>query len=73
LLIKYIESVLWRVAKCLSYIEKARCLKVKQNVARVNSAVNFTKPRGLSQRQFRMFLHELESENGDTVYYSEAL
>ena len=29
LLIKYIKSVLWRVAKCLSYIEQARCLKVK--------------------------------------------
>jgi len=31
LLIKYIKSVLWKVAKCLSYIEHARCLKV--NVA----------------------------------------
>jgi len=30
LLIKYIKSVLWRVAKRLSYIEDARCLKVKQ-------------------------------------------
>jgi len=29
LLIKYIKSVLWREAKCLSYIEEARCLKVK--------------------------------------------
>jgi len=29
LLIKYIKSVHWRVAKCLSYIEEARCLKVK--------------------------------------------
>jgi len=28
LLIKYIKSFLWRVAKCLSYIEDARCLKV---------------------------------------------
>jgi len=27
-LIKYIKSVLWRVAKHLSYIEDARCLKV---------------------------------------------
>ena len=32
LLIKYIKSVLWRVAKCLSYIEEARCLKVKSHV-----------------------------------------
>jgi len=30
LLIKYIKSVLWRVAKCLSYIEDARCLKVNK-------------------------------------------
>jgi len=30
-LIKYIKSVLWRVSKCLSYIEEARCLKVKQH------------------------------------------
>jgi len=27
LLIKYIKRVLWRVAKCLSYIEEARCPK----------------------------------------------
>ena len=27
MLIKYIKSVLWRVAKRLSYIEDARCLK----------------------------------------------
>jgi hypothetical protein len=27
-LIKYVKSVLWRVAKRLSYIEDARCLKV---------------------------------------------
>jgi hypothetical protein len=29
LFIKYIKNVLWRVAKRLSYIEDARCLKVK--------------------------------------------
>ena len=29
LLIKYIKSVLWRVAKRLSYIGDARCLEVK--------------------------------------------
>ena len=28
MLIKYIKSVLWRVAKRLSYIQDARCLKV---------------------------------------------
>ena len=30
LLIKYIKSVLWRVVKCLSYLEEARCLKVNR-------------------------------------------
>jgi len=34
---KYIKSVLWRVAKRLSYIEDARCLKVKQLVHEVTS------------------------------------
>ena len=29
LLIKYIKSILWRVAKRLSYLEDARSLKVK--------------------------------------------
>ena len=42
LLIKYTKSVLWRVAKCLSYIEEARCLKV--NVT-LKSTVTF--PSGL--------------------------
>ena len=28
----YIKSVLWRVAKCLSYIEEARCLKIKESL-----------------------------------------
>jgi len=30
LLIKYTKSVLWRVAKRLSYLEEARCLKVNE-------------------------------------------
>ena len=32
LLIKYIKSVLGRVAKRLSYIEDARCLKVNKSL-----------------------------------------
>ena len=32
LLIKYIKSVLWGLAKRLSYIEDARCLKVKRQI-----------------------------------------
>ena len=30
LLIKYIKNILWRVVKCLSYTEEARCLKVNE-------------------------------------------
>ena len=30
LLIKYIKSLLWRVAKSLSYTEDVRCLKIKE-------------------------------------------
>ena len=33
-MIKYIKSVLWRIAKCLSYIEEARCLKVKRTMCK---------------------------------------
>jgi len=36
-LIKYIKSVLWRVVKRLSYIEDARCLKVKPGALRGSS------------------------------------
>jgi len=32
MLIKHIKSVLWRVAKRLSYIEDAQCLKVNVDV-----------------------------------------
>ena len=41
LLIKYIKSVLWRVAKRLSYIEDARCLKVNTSVRIYNKFKNF--------------------------------
>ena len=37
LLFKYIKSVLWRVAKRLSYIEDARCLQVKLRLQLKNS------------------------------------
>jgi len=49
-LIKYIKSVLWRVAKCLSYIEEARCLKVKiygQNNFRSTPSATFNSSASL--------------------------
>jgi len=39
LLIKYTKSVLWRVVKRLSYIEDARCLKVKIQLPQMKSRV----------------------------------
>jgi len=41
-LIKYIKSVLWRVAKCLSYIEEARCLKVNSNLEEILKQIQAT-------------------------------
>ena len=35
MLIKYIKSFLWRVAKRLSYTEEARCLKVKGEASEI--------------------------------------
>jgi len=51
LLIKYIKSVLWRVAKRLSYIQDARCLKVKWlcNPHSLSSAAKLS-------HQFNLFL-----------------
>ena len=38
-MIKYIKSVLWRVAKRLSYIEDARCLKVKISCKKIRETL----------------------------------
>ena len=38
LLNKYIKSVLWRVAKRLSYIEDAQCLKVKREARHLQNS-----------------------------------
>ena len=45
LLIKYRKSVLWKVAKRLSYIEDARCLKVKVLKTRYSYLVDTSKIR----------------------------
>jgi len=42
LLIKYIKSVFWRVVKCLSYIEDARCLKVNTHTPLSTLSLLFT-------------------------------
>ena len=73
LLIKYIKSVLWRVAKCQSYTEEARCLKVKHHAEedmRRTSGVNLSflqfntiKPRRKTASEPRRFSIE-ESADG---------
>ena len=46
-MIKYIKSFLWGVAKRLSYIEEARCLKVKLNTYVTTMSLHFTLFRDL--------------------------
>ena len=77
-LIKYIKSVLWRVAKRLSYIEDARCLKVKPDRKRLYQCV--TVPPPLSQRyQLNRCLHTVPFEGGNSsvsrniAFFSEFL
>jgi len=41
LLIKYIKSFLWRVAKRLSYIEDERCLKVKRSGGFITGKIQY--------------------------------
>jgi len=41
-LIKYIKSVLWRVAKRLSYKQDARCLKVNILISVYSHSYNFS-------------------------------
>ena len=43
LLIKYIKSVLWGVAKRLSYIEDARCVKVNVKTKDVHAGLPFVR------------------------------
>jgi len=49
LLTKYAKSVLWRVAKCLSYIVDVRCLKVNEDSVCV-------KNRGLAESAWGSFM-----------------
>ena len=52
MLIKYIKSILWRVAKRLSYIEEARCLKVNKRMS----------PRQVLNEYFKSYCLISESE-----------
>jgi len=49
-LIKYIKSFLWRIAKRLSYIEEARCLKVKQQETEISISQTDTLVKSVSNK-----------------------
>ena len=53
LLIKYVKSVLWGVAKRLSYIEDARCLKVNKHALRQHGVWRVTIT--VSEKETRCF------------------
>ena len=59
MLIKYIKSVLWRVAKRLSYIEDARCLKVNEHIEKthvyISAAVSCFVRAGQQKRTERLY------------------
>ena len=59
---------------CVTYRQDltGKSVWFEQSMTGAISAVNFAMSRRLSQRLFRTFLHDLESDNGDTVYYPEA-
>ena len=46
LLMKYIKSVLWRVAKSLSYIEDPRCLKLNNPAPNLERSIFHTGSKG---------------------------
>ena len=56
MLIKYIKSVLWIVAKRLSYIEVARCLKVKPifSYGSINEKFYFVSRRHINVTNYKV-------------------
>ena len=64
LLIKYIKSVLWRVAKRLSYIEEVRCLKVKQvrrDILWLNVTIHDKSELYMTIRQNLLYFNQLNN------------
>ena len=59
LVIKYIKTVLWRVAKRLSYIEDARCLKVNIVCLVTDSIQHKIHMIIMSERLFRKYRRRL--------------
>ena len=61
-LIKYIKRVVWSVAKCLSYIEEARCLKVKHTAVKLLGAILSLKGKRQIRSATKLSSHMLSSE-----------
>ncbi|CAK1600837.1 unnamed protein product [Parnassius mnemosyne] len=61
----HFHCIIHQEALCSKKIEFQNVMKV------VVSTVNFIKSRGLNHRQFKQFLDDIESENGDLLYYTE--
>ena len=62
-MIKYIKSVLWRVAKRLSYIQNARCLKVN-----IKLELNFVKRKPVQYIQACVFGHGDCRTNWENIF-----
>ena len=65
LLIKYIKSVLWRVAKRLSYTEEARCLKVNVTAGKAAGWTVLYSCPAWSKRYYSMLWGQIKSSRTD--------
>ena len=78
LLIKYIKSVLWSVAKSLSYIEDARCLKVNVNLGHLfvhmlvyNKHLSFHL-QGMNIKVWKNSIYILTKSSNDKIMKTES-
>jgi hypothetical protein len=60
------------VYHCLIHQENVSAKSVKvTNVTVVAKLVNYIGSKGLNHHQFKQFLSDMDSENGDVLYYTE--
>jgi hypothetical protein len=61
------------VYHCLIHQENlcAKSVKITNVVTVVAKLVNYIRSQGLNHRQFQQFLSDMDSENGDVLYYTE--
>jgi hypothetical protein len=46
-------------------------MKITDVVTDVAKLIKFFRSKGLNHRQFQQFLSDMDSENGDVLYYTE--